>query len=354
MMISSQVLTDLVTRIFLGAGSEPAESQAIADNLVMANLMGHDSHGVQLVQRYVRNALGGQLTVGGRAEVTHDSGVFLQIDGHMGYGQVVGRETMELGIAKARQHGAAIVGLRNVYHLGRIGAWGEMGAAAGFISIHYVNAAGHPPLVAPFGGSDARFGTNPYCTAFPATDGPPVVLDMATSRIAQGKVAVAHNKGERVPEDALIDSSGHPTDDPSVMFAVPPGALRPIGHHKGYGLAVVCELLAGALTGAGTAKVELFGLDTIRNNMLTILIDPAGLGAGEAFAPELDHFTAWVKASPPAPGADGVLVPGDPERKSRALRERDGVPLDDETWRQIIEAGSLVGMAQDDFASAAC
>ena len=349
-VIPSLFLTERVERIFLGAGSEPPEATAIAENLVMANLMGHDSHGVQLILRYVTTALGKRLVVNGHAEVVSDNGVFVLVDGGMAYGQVAGREAMEHGIAKARDGGAAIVGLRNVHHLGRIGAWGEQCATAGFISIHYVNAAGHPPLVAPFGGSDARFGTNPYCTAFPATKGPPIVLDMATSHVAMGKVVVAHNKGERAPAESLIDAHGNPSDDPGVMFTDPPGALRPMGLHKGYGLALICELMAGAfITGAGAAKPELFGLDTIRNNMLSVLIEPSGLGQGAGFAAEIDDFTAWIKASPLAPDADQVMVPGDPERKSRAQRERDGIPLDDETWRQVIEAGVMVGMAPGDF-----
>jgi uncharacterized oxidoreductase len=353
-VVPSRFLTDRVRQIFLGAGSELAEATAIAENLVMANLMGHDSHGVQLILRYVTTALGDRLVVNGHAEVVSDNGVFALIDGGMAYGQVAGREAMEFGIAKARSGGASVVGLRNVHHLGRIGAWGEICAAAGLISIHYVNAAGHPPLVAPFGGSDARFGTNPYCTAFPATNGPPIVLDMATSHVAMGKVVVAHNKGVRAPAEALIDAQGNPSDDPAVMFTDPPGALRPMGLHKGYGLALICELMAGALvTGAGAAKPELFGQDTIRNNMLSILIEPSGLGQDEGFAAEIDNFTDWVKASPPAPGVDEVMVPGDPERKSRATRERDGIPLDDETWRQVIEAGVMVGMSPSDFDGAA-
>ena len=344
-LLRSESLKSLVAQIFLGAGSKKIEANAIAENLVTANLMGHDSHGVHLVLRYVETALGGRLTVNGHVQVILDNDTFLLLDGGMAYGQVVGAQAMEHGISKARQFGTSIVGLRNVHHLGRIGAWGELCAEAGLISIHYVNAAGHPPLVAPFGGADARFSTNPYCTAFPATNGSPsIVLDMATSRVAMGKVVVAYNKGESAPEDSLIDANGDPSNDPAVMFSDPPGALRSIGLHKGYGLAVVCEILAGALTGGGTAKPDLFGLDTIRNNMLSILIDPSRLGERDDFSSEVEAFKEWMKGSPSAPGADGVMMPGEPERKTFVSRVSNGIPVDEETWQQVVKAGLAVGL----------
>lgn len=355
MRIAWERLVDIIAAMFVHAGGAPEEARAIALQLVTANLKGHDSHGVALVPRYIDSALDGRLKLGVRAQVVSDRGAFLLLDGGMGPGQVIGREAMEMGIAKAREHGIAVVGLRNVHHLGRIGAWAEICAGAGFISIHYVNGIGLPPIVAPFGGSDARFTTNPYCTAFPATEGPPIVLDMATSKIAMGKVLVAFNKGVPVPEGALIDSAGRPTTDPSVMFTegerTPRGALLPFGLHKGYGLALVCELLAGALTGGGATEPEAFAENKIRNNMLTLIIDPAGFGIDYDLAAEIDRFVAWVKASPVAPDAvEGeVMVPGDPERKREAERGRDGIPLDPTTWQGLIAAGARVGMNRVEF-----
>ncbi len=351
--ISSEHLVKLMTTICRRAGSDEEEARLGAENLVVANLMGHDSHGVGLLPRYIESALDGRLTMGGHAEVVADRGPFVLVDGNMGYGQVVGAEAMALGLAKAAEFGVAVVGLRNVHHLGRIGAWAEICGEAGFISIHYVNAVGLAPLVAPFGGSDCRYTTNPYCTAFPATEGPPIVLDMATSKIAFGKIVVAFNKGEALADETLIDGEGRPTNDPAVMVSegkrAPTGALLSFGLHKGYGLALVCELLAGGLTGGGVSGPQSAERDTIQNNMLTIILDPDGFGAGIPLARDIDDFTAWVKASPPAPGTDEVMVPGDPERKRRAERQRDGIPIDDNTWRGLVEAGLSVGMNRVDF-----
>jgi uncharacterized oxidoreductase len=199
--------------------------------------------------------------------------------------------------------------------------------------------------VAPFGGSDARFTTNPYCTALPASNGAvPIVLDMATSRVAMGKVRVAYNQGVEMLPDALIDNKGNSTNDPGVMFSEPKGALRSMGLHKGYGLAVICEALAGAFTGGGVFGLDKVAPGRIINNMLTVLIDPDAFGHRAAFDAEIDKFTAWVKASPPAPGVEQVMVPGDPERKSKDERLANGVPIDEMTFEELLAAGEAVGL----------
>ena len=350
MLISSHDLTALTQSVFLAARSEEAEARAIAENLVTANLMGHDSHGVILVPQYVEEALDGRLTPGASVSVVTDNGVFLLLDGNMGYGQVIGRRAMELGIAKARERGAAILGLRNTHHLGRIGAWGELCAQAGLVSMHYVTAVCHSPLVAPFGGSDARLSTDPICITFPATDGgPPVVLDMATSVVAGGKIKVAYNKGVPLAEGRVIDAEGKPSTDPGVIFPDRKGAMLPVGEHKGSGLALVCEILSGALTGGGASDPATASQQKIKNNMFSVIFDPQGFGADIPFAAELDRFVAYIKQSPPQPGVDAVMVPGEPERRSRAIREKDGIPLDDTTWEELIKAGVSAGMNRTDF-----
>ena len=354
MLISGQNLTGLTKRVFVAAGSDEAEARAVAENLVTANLMGHDSHGVILVPMYVAEALDGRLKRAASVSVVSDNGVFLLLDGNMGYGQVIGPQAMALGIAKARRNGAAIVGLRNTHHLGRIGAWGEQCADAGLVSIHYVTAVCHKPLVVPFGGTDARLSTDPICVTFPATErGPSIVLDMATSVVAGGKVKVARNKGLRVPEGRLIDAGGRPTTDPGVIFPERTGAMLPMGEHKGSGLALICEILAGALTGGGASDPATAHEDKIKNNMLSIIFDPQGFGADIPFAAELDRFVAYIKASPAQPDVDAVMVPGEPERRARAIREKDGIPLDDTTWAELIEAGVSAGMNRTDFEAVA-
>lgn len=352
MQIAHDRLSRLVAEMCRRGGADGDAAEAVARELVTANLFGHDSHGVGMMPAYVEGLQNGKLKVDAHARLVRERGPFLLFDGDRGFGQVVAAEAMNAGIETARQHGLAVVGLRNSYHIGRVGAWGEMCARAGFVSIHYVNAITSRSLVAPFGGADARYSTNPYCTAIPATaTNPMLVLDMATSKIAMGKVRVAHNKGVEVPAESLIDRNGAPTSDPGVMFPTdggPMGALRSFGLHKGYGLALICELLAGGLTGGGVALDERQEENLIANNMLTIILDPDLFGEGDFFSGDIDSLHAHVKASPPAPGVDEIMVPGDPERKSRAEREANGVPIDDQTWSELLEAADAVGLEPEE------
>ncbi len=343
-------LRDAIAAICAAGGSEDREARIVADNLVDANMKGHDSHGIGMIPSYIEHLLNGGLIANEHAEIVVDNGAVVVIDGHSGYGQVIGQEAMEIGIARAKEHGAAVVGLRNAHHIGRIGQWGEQCAAAGLVATHHVNVVGHTASVAPFRGADARYVTNPYCAVMPATaNNPPTVLDFATSFVAVGKIRVAKNKGELAPEGALIDLDGQPTRDPNVLFTNPKtGALNPFGEHKGYGLALLNEILPAALTGAVGCRPETrFDPPKTINNMLSIIIDPMKLVSKAFFETETDATIAHVKASPAADPAKPVMVPGDPERKSDAKRRAEGVPVDDETWREITEAGVSVGLTVD-------
>ncbi len=351
-VVNAGPLTDLVEAMIAATGSHQSEARAVAENLVEANLMGHDSHGVGLAPRYMTHANSGTLTPGGSVRVVSDNGAYLLLEGQMGYGQVIGREAMQLGLEKARSQGVAIVGLRNVHHLGRIGAWGEICAEAGFISIHYVNGTGHAPMVATHGGYEARYSTNPYCTAIPATaNNPMVVADFATSMMAQGKVRVAHYAGKTLPDGAVVGPDGYPSNDPGVMFSDPQGAMLPMSGHKGTCLAVLCEVLAGGLTGGGTAQPSRQDDHTIRNNMLTIIVDPKGFGADIPFADDIDGLIDFAKSSKPAAGFEEILYPGDPERQRQQERTENGIPIDDNTWAEMRRMGIEAGMSSAAFDS---
>ncbi|MEJ8811755.1 malate/lactate/ureidoglycolate dehydrogenase [Variovorax ureilyticus] len=345
--IQASTLRKQVAAIVQAAGSSPAEAEQVASNLVLANLSGHDSHGVGMVPRYVDAVAEGGLKPNASVKVRLDAGAMLALDGQHGYGQIVGVQAMELGIARAKEHGSCIVSLAESHHLGRIGHFAEMATAQGLVSMHFVNVLSRP-VVAPWGGGDGRFGTNPCCIGVPLAGAEPFILDFATSRVAQGKMRVAHNKGERVPAGYLIDEHGAPTTDPGVVV-VPQsnglfGALMTFGEHKGYGMAVACELLGGALTGGGTWHRPADAARTVLNGMLTVLIDPAKLGTQAAFEQEATSFIEWLRQSPPGAGFDSVQIAGEPERKARAAREHDGIWLDDATWSEIVEAGKKVGV----------
>ncbi|WP_309683769.1 malate/lactate/ureidoglycolate dehydrogenase [Polaromonas sp.] len=341
-----------VATVLIAAGSSPEEAASVAANLVLANLSGHDSHGVGMLPRYVDAVLEGGLKPNSGVRVVLDTGSLLSLDGQRGYGQMVGEQAMALGIDRAKAHGSCIMTLGNAHHLGRIGHFAEMAVAQGLVSLHFVNVLSRP-VVAPFGGADGRFGTNPCCIGIPLKGREPFILDFATSRVAQGKMRVAYNKGTQVEPGTLIDEHGHPTTDPGVVV-VPQsnglfGALMAFGEHKGYGLAVACELLGGALTGGGTwHKPTDPAVRAIVNGMLTILIDPAKLGTQAAFEREAVAFVDWLQAGPVAPGFDAVQIGGDPERATHAQREVDGIAIDDQTWQEMVVAGRKVGVALPD------
>lgn len=344
-LLSAEALRRFVAEVCAAAGCDAVEAEAIAEHLVEANLTGHDSHGLRALSEYVAAMLDGRLKLGQRVKAVRDAGAVLVLDGGLGVGQVVARQAMEMGIERAKVHGVALVALRNAHHLGRIGAWAELCAAAGCASVHFVNVIGHPPYVAPFGGRQARIATNPFCVGLAATGRPPVILDMATSKAAWGKLMVARNKGEPAPPDTLIDAAGRPSVDPGVLLADPPGSLLPMGEHKGYGLAVMCELMAGALGGGGTNQPEMALTLTSTNNMLSFIVAPGALGDVGAMALEADALVAWLKSTAPAKDFDEVLVPGEPEFRSRKEREANGIPIDRETWKEVLRTAASVGCA---------
>jgi uncharacterized oxidoreductase len=214
--IPAEQLRQRVANILQKAGSQEAEAAQVAANLVMANLSGHDSHGVGMVPRYVDAILEGGLQPNTGVKVLIDTGPLLNLDGQRGFGQITGVQAMQMGIERAKQHGVCTVALSRSHHLGRIGHFAEMAVAQGLVSIHFVNVLSRP-VVAPFGGGDGRFGTNPCCIGVPMGQRKPFVLDFATSRVAQGKMRVAYNKGEQVPDGYLIDEKGHPTNNPGVV-----------------------------------------------------------------------------------------------------------------------------------------
>ena len=206
--------------------------------------------------------------------------------------------------------------------------------------MHHVNVVGHQGLVAPYRGSDARYATNPYCCALPETPGHErVVLDMATTMMAHGKIRVARNKGEQLPEGVVIDGHGRPSTDPDVMFQSPQGAMMPFASYKGYGLALICELFAGVLSGGGTCRPETNREhDTILNNMLSVIIDPTRMVGQDFFDNEAAATLSHVKASPPMNSDEPVLVPGDPERATGKQRRDDGIPVDEQSWQLFTDA----------------
>jgi uncharacterized oxidoreductase len=337
-------MQDYAARIFRAAGSSEDEADIVASHLVESSLMGHDSHGVIRIKKYVEWVKAGHVVPNQHARLAVDRGALLVVDGSFGYGQVIGKEAMEIAANRAGSLGIATVAIRNSAHLGRIGAWPELLARRGFASVHFVNTSGFGILVAPHGGSDRRLSANPIAAGVPVAGGDPLVLDIATSIIAEGKIQVARNKGEKLPPGTVLDGAGCPTDDPEAFYARPPGAILPFGGHKGSGLSFFCEILAGSLSGGFASNPQSPTAGRLVNNMLSIAFDPEAFGDAEAFAHDVSQLIAWTKSSPPAVPEGSVLVPGEIENMTRQERHSSGLPIDDETWRGIVSAAEAVGI----------
>jgi len=340
--VDAEALVAFVAAIMRGAGCSEGEARAVARRLVDSNLVGHDSHGVLRVGKYLEWVRDGTLQPNASPTIVFDSDTIAILDGNRGFGQVIGEFATKFGIGKAVQKGIAMIGLRNCGHLGRLGDWAEMAADAGCVSLHFLNTSG-AQRVAPFGGSDRRLSTNPLAIGVPLRDDDPAILDITTSMVAEGKLMVALNKGEQVPEGWIVDKKGKPTTDPRDFYAG--GALLTIGAHKGSGLSILTDLLAGALTTGRSSDPD----DAIlRNNMLSIFIAPAVYDTAEGdeggVLGEAKRFVDYVRASPPASKGQPVLGPGDAERKIRATRRAHGVPIDDKTWSDLLAAAESVGV----------
>jgi hydroxycarboxylate dehydrogenase B len=352
-LIPADTLTQTVRAIFAAAGCDDTEATRIATELVEANLTGHDSHGVVRVPRYLAWLRSGSLRIGQHASVVTDGGAFVVLDGQRGFGQTVATEAVALGVERAGAQGSCIVALRNAGHIGRVGRYAETALAAGLLSIHFVNVAGSP-LVAPFGAVERRFSTAPLAIGVPLP-GRPVVLDFATSLVAEGKVQVASYGGPPLPPDALIDPDARRSADPHVLYGDygptdlrsadnGTGAIRAFGEHKGSGLALMCELLAGAFTG-GSCAGPADGSTPVGNGMLSIYLSPDHFGTRADFERTGRDYLDWVLAARPVDAAEPVLAPGDPEARTRATRTAEGVPLPVDTWAAIRQVASELGVA---------
>lgn len=344
MNVSADGLRRLIARIFFRGGCSDAEAARVADYLVEANLVGHDSHGVIRTVAYIDWLLAGKVLADRDATVVLESDSLAVLDGNFGFGQTIGEQAVDRGIEKCRRQGVAVIALRNSGHLGRIGDWPLRAARAGLTSLHFVNTSGAGMLVAPFGGIDRRLSACPIAAGVPTPGGEPLLVDVSMCTIAEGKIRVALNKGVPVPDGCIIDSQGRPTNEPRVFYADPPGAILPMGQHKGYALAMITEVLAGAFTGGSCTSPE--HAQRLANSMFSVYFSPSHFGEAEGIGAEIARFIEFVKSSRRADEEIDILVPGEVETRSRAVRLRDGVSLDPSTWRQLLDTAARVGIEQ--------
>ena len=341
-----QALHALASLIVSRMGSAPEETDEVADHLVRANLSGHDSHGVGMLPAYVRLLQDGLLVPNQTPHTVLDAGALLVIDARRGFGQRMTADAVRRAIARARDTGACVLALRNASHVGRIGTYAELAASAGMAFTAFVNVADGRDVQAPWACAEARLGTNPFCAAVPGlgTDGhePALLLDMATTTIAAGKARVAFNKGMPVPEGSLIDANGQPTNAPAGFIRDRTGAMLSFGRHKGSGLAVMCEIMAGAI--GGGQRVDEPTRGGILNSMLATVIDLSRLGDPAVIAENIEATKSHIRSSHLAPGFDEVLLPGEPERRAAQHRAEVGIEVDATTWHEIREAAGKIGV----------
>jgi LDH2 family malate/lactate/ureidoglycolate dehydrogenase len=337
-------LQDFATRLLITGGLGGDEAAIVAKSLVDANLRGHDSHGVMRIPSYLEACQKGEVTKDARLTPIRRTGTILVADGNWGFGQTQAQGLTRALIAMARDSGVAVGTLVHCYHIGRLGEYCEMAAAAGLVSLVMVNTHGHARRVAPPGGKAPRLGTNPLAIGAPASPGP-LILDFGTSATAEGKVRVKRIASQLCPDGWLLDSEGRPTNDPHTLYGKPPGTIRPMGGdqaYKGFGLGLMIEIFAGALSGG--LCIREVPANQIGNCVFMMIVDPAHLGGAEHFAKEVSDLAEFVRGCPRIEGVEDIQLPGDPERRMLKQRAAEGIPLDDGNWAELVKLAERLGV----------
>lgn len=344
MKYTAENLQALAATILAAFGCDREETAIVADHLIQANLAGHDSHGIGMLPMYGSQVKDGNLIPNQVAEISPACGAVTLVDAKRGFGHRMALIALDAAISNCREHKVAVLGMRNSGHVSRTGHYSEYCAKHGLISIHFVNVWGHPPIVAAHGSSQPGFSTNPISIGIPVNGSAKPMLDLATSTVAFGKVRVAHNRGEKIPVGWVIDDAGQATDDPAPMAGDRIGALTPFGQHKGSGLAIFVELLAGAIGGKETVAHGTHLPNGVLNNLFSILIDPQAFDTEEQITARVMEFYDSIKRSKPAAGTKQVMMPGEPESQHRAERLKHGIDVDQETIQQLLSIGEDFGL----------
>ena len=331
--IDADRLAEIGRELFIAAGTPPQEAETVMRHVIAANLAGHDSHGIIQVPTYIERIKVGHIVPGAPWQIVRESPTTTVVDGHWGFGYVANERAMKLTIEKAKSANVAAATVFRQGHIGRVASYTLMAAREGMIGIATADSGRSPKAVAPFGGREARLGTNPISIAMPSDLEGPLYLDMATSAAAAGKIALSVARGTPVPPGWVIDKDGRPTTDPAQLRQG--GALLPVGGsegYKGYGLSVMVEILCGLLTGLG------FGVEpTGRHNdgcFMAVFNVDAFRPLAE-FKKEIGEFVQYLKATPPAEGSPGVYYPGELEHIRELDRARNGIEVEDATWYRL-------------------
>ena len=340
---SADELQAVAEQVLRNAGADRAAAERVAQGLISSNLAGHDSHGVQLVLAYANAIREGHIVPTARPEIVRETRNTALVKGNWGFGHVAAKYALDVAVEKAFNEHLAWVNLVEANHTGRVGEYAEMAVERGAAALITVGGGGEEtPMAVPFGGRDALLATNPIAFGFPGGGEPPLIADFATTTIAGGKVLLARNRGDTLPEGCVVDSHGRPSTNPEAYYDG--GALVSFGGHKGYAIALLVEFL-GRVLGASDdfARSERGGPmfrrgASFRHAGMSILaIDPGTFGGDTEVALRSAGFLNKVRTSRPAEGVEQVMAPGDPERETRRVREAQGIPVADEVWKAITE-----------------
>jgi len=337
--IHAAELTGFASDLLEAVGVGHDEAAVVAASLVGANLRGHDSHGVMRLPQYVGFIEQGQYRHGVGLKVEHETPAAIVCDGQWGLGQVQAHRLLDRAVPKAREMAVAVATARDCGHIGRLGEYAERAASLGLMLLATVNNGGAAQRVAPPGGLEPRLSTNPFCAGVPTTDpDAPIVVDFGTSVVAEGKVRDYYISKRPVPKNWLLDHWGQPTTDPSVLYQPPMGSILPLGgaqSYKGFGLGLILDLWAGGLSGGGCSQAAQQHVPG--NNIFFLVLDPGRLGGTGLLISQAADLANWIRATPRAPGVDGILLPGDPERLTMGDRTARGIPLDDSHWTKLVD-----------------
>jgi uncharacterized oxidoreductase len=329
--------------LFCACGAPENEARVAAEELVESSLMGYDSHGVMRAAQYARDVLEGRIKPGAPIRIVKETSNTAVVDCGFNFGAVSAMRMVEIVSDKARHSGVACVVSQNSNHVGRLGAWPHKIAARGLFGLAFVNNVKRGHYVTPWGGREGRLGTNPLAYAAPRSDGPPVLMDMSTCMIPEGKIRVHLHNGAPVPAGYILDAEGNSTTDPKAFYGPPRGAILPFGSqfgYKGFGLGLLVEILGGLLGGYAVSQDYPHA-----NGLCLIAIDPEGFCGRVAFTALVDDLCGYVTDVQLADGFDEVVMPGALDFRMREQRLREGIPLPDETWRQIVEVAARIGLS---------
>ena len=342
---SAQELKKIVALIFTKAGASKPVASRVAEHLVGANLVGVDSHGIIRIPLYIEWIKDGTINLNAKMELIEETNIMALIDGHHAFGQVVAYESCNIAIDKAKKYGMSLVSIRNSSHVGRLGEYAEKIAKSNLICIVMVNAQGAGQLVAPWGAKERRLSANPVAWGIPTRrKREPIILDISTSVVAEGKILLYKDLGKKIPEGWVIDHKGISTTNPNDLFGPPEGSILPMAGHKGYGLSIIVDILTGALSGGGCSRK---GIRKFSNALTIISIDPNQICPYNKFLESVDQLIEYIKTSAPITEENEILIPNELENKIKKKRLAEGIIIEEKIWNTILKVAKDLGVSMD-------